>query len=544
MKTPLPHFGTVIAIICDCVALDEAHECKNPTAAISERTVRTIKSGKPVTDKSWDEYADELIAALTALPLFPLLAKDTTRLRETFHSFRQSYELLNTVLSGENTTEEVIHRAALRLTILDFGLRHAALCFAEGTIPTNESPLWLRPDGVNDFWRTAMEQKFPGTTLVGSSDAEGDCAKRLKMDPSKFKRCLYENDFPGLPALRRLFPNEKDLVKAARHYAAYRLCRRLADAFGQLELEAWVYNALVISCWLHKFIVHFAPTLPDNKREIFLTNIFMGGASGKMLGKALREKLGAEIHVLLRDDILAMATNDPMSSIRHYIAFCNEIRDNPPPEWEMPFVTFRADCEHFTRTGTFRDGRKPSSRAVFACLLERARKTKDQKQEEKILRAIIDFYPDDCEARQLLGQLCEATGRKEEAWHWYEQAYQTNRSFVLPLFSLADSKSRAGLHPEAIAIATGIQEPGVGPGSRAYLISVCQIRDGKLSEAIPLLESAFQSGWKPGQSAALLALCHERFLPSRPDAAKDVRKWKKLALHHGFKIEDTSSLLD
>jgi len=539
MKSSLPHFGNITSLICDCLNLGETQDTKNPTAVLSERTGRTIAAGQPVKDKTWDEYATELVDSITAFPIFPLLGKDRSKLTASFHSYRQSYELLNSTLGGLPGRSDSIQRAVVRLTILDFGIRYAALCVAEGTSPSKSSPQWTHPDGGNQFWRRTVETKFPGVTLVGAIDE--DCANRLQMHPSKFKRCLYENDFPGIAVLRRLFPDERDLVNSMRHYAAYQLCRQLADAFSQAELDFWINNWQAVGDWLHGILVKLVPMLPEPKRTIFLTNVFTGGISGKMFSGLLKEKLADRIPARFKDDLLAIANNDPMQAINHYVEFCNYVGDTVRGGcWETTFLSHREDFEHFNRTGKFPDAQKPSSRLTLAWMLGRAADANDQPLQEKILRHIINEYPGDAEARQLLGQLCEAAGRKEEAWQWFEQAHKTNPDFILPLFSLADSKSRAGLHPEAVSIASAIPPTGMGPGSQPYLNGICQMRAGNFRKAMSLLESAFSSGWRPGESAALLALCCEREHPPRPETAKAIRKWTKEARHRGFEIEQVA----
>ena len=536
MKSSLPHFGTVTSLICDCLYLGEAQDTKNPAAALSERTSRTIASGEPVKDKTWDEYAAELVEALTAFPIFPLLGMDRLKLTASFHSYRQSYELLNSTLGGLPARSDSIQRAVLRLTILDFGIRYAALCVAEGTSPSKDSPHWAHPDGGNHFWRRTMETRFPGHTLVGAKNE--DCANRLQMHPSKFKRCLYENDFPGVAMLRRLFRDERDLANSMRHYAAYRLCRQLANAVSQAELDVWINNWQSVANWLHGILVNLVPMLPESKRTIFLTNVFTGGISGRMFSRLLKEKLADQIPARFKDDLLAIANNDPMEAIDHYVEFCSYVGDTVRGGcWETAFLSHCEDFEHFNRTGKFPDSQKPSSRLTLAWMHSRAADANDQPLQETILRQIINEYPNDAEARQLLGQLCEEAGRKSEAWQWFEQAHKTNLNFVLPLFSLADSKSRAGLHPEALSIASAISRTGLGPGSQPYLNAICQMRAGNFTKAIPLLEAAFSAGWNSGESAALLALCCKREHPPRPETAKAIRKWVKEARHRGFDIE-------
>ena len=76
VKSSLPHFGTVTSLVCDCLNLGAAQDAKKPTAVLSERTGRTIAAGQPVKkDKTWDEYATELVDSITAFPIFPLLGK-------------------------------------------------------------------------------------------------------------------------------------------------------------------------------------------------------------------------------------------------------------------------------------------------------------------------------------------------------------------------------------------------------------------------------------------------------------------------------------
>ena len=320
MKSSLPHFGTVTSLVCDCLNLGETQDAKNPTAVLSERTGRTIAAGQPVKDKTWNEYAAELVEAVTAFPIFPLLGKDRLKLTASFHSYRKSYELLNSTLGGLLARSDSIQRAVLRLTILDFGIRYAAMCVAEGTSPPRISPQWAHADGANQFWRQTVETKFPGVPLVGAN--EGDCAERLQMHPSKFKRCLYENDFPGIAALRRLLADERELANSIRHYAAYRLCRQLANAFSQAALDVWINNWLSVANWLHGILVNLVPMLPESKRTIFLTNVFTGGISGKMFSGLLKEKLADRIPARFKDDLLAIANNDPMQAINHYVEFC------------------------------------------------------------------------------------------------------------------------------------------------------------------------------------------------------------------------------
>jgi len=100
---------------------------------------------------------------------------------------------------------------------------------------------------------------------------------------------------------------------------------------------------------------------------------------------------------------------------------------------------------------------------------------------------------------------------------------------------LADSKSRAGRHEEALALIQRI--PADVTGKKSFLHGKCLLRSGNYQTAIPLLEHAFHLGRTPGVSAGLLAHACENLKSSDPDWLSKSRKWQKLALHHGLTME-------
>src|SRR5207302_7475778 len=102
----------------------------------------------------------------------------------------------------------------------------------------------------------------------------------------------------------------------------------------------------------------------------------------------------------------------------------------------------------------------------LARLVAAAVKEKDTPRQEQLFRRIIDLDPQDPEAHQHLAQILQELGRREEAWAEFELAAALNPEFLLPLFSLADSKSRAGKHDDALQVAQRIPAEGLGPGSR------------------------------------------------------------------------------
>jgi tetratricopeptide (TPR) repeat protein len=530
MKTWLPHFGTVVSKLCKCLNLrDVDAETKNAKVILGERTQRTIASGLPVKPRSWDDYAAELVAALVNSGILGLRAEDSSKLASAFQSYRASYEQLNDQLSKITTDSEVMKRSIIRLVILDLAVRHAALLVSEGVAQEKRVTEWGNSDGAMRFWRMAVSKTFRGLTLIGAGKTdtaeEGDCAKRLKMHASKFKRCLYEGDFPGLAPLRKVFSDEGSLVKALRFYGAFRLCRAVCDSFGQAELDAWLETWRCASEWFHKIWHTVVSRLEPKDRDRLLKRILIGGVGDPMVAGLISEKLVDEIPIRFKADLVAMATNEPRDSIHDYVEFCNNCGEGPTVDsFEAAFLRSREEVHAFLETGSFTDKQKPSDNLLLMRVFAHALRMKDRELEERILRVIIVEDPSDVEAMQMLGQLLDETDRTPEAWVWYERAYAVNPEFLLPLFTLAASMALDGRHKEALAVVRKIPSVGIGDGSRAHLLGTCHIRAGDFSQAASYLEESFGEGWEAGKSAALLSFCHSRLKDNCPDSVKEERR--------------------
>lgn len=130
------------------------------------------------------------------------------------------------------------------------------------------------------------------------------------------------------------------------------------------------------------------------------------------------------------------------------------------------------------------------------------------------------------------------------AWAVYERAAALDPRFQLPFFSLADSKSRAGRHEEALAVVDRMSAEGVGPGSRPFIRAICLIRVRKFIDVSPLLIEAYESGYEPGTCACVLFWLYGRFSGQSHEAAKQEKRWRKIARHHGMPIERVLADLD
>lgn len=538
MNPRIPHFGVLVDEIKACLerVTSDADLSKTPTL-LSERTLRTIALGQRVEQKTWEEYAKKFIRVLLACSLFPLDDHDRLHLTRVFHGYRSSYEQLNDLITPLQGSRETVQRAVIRLSFMDAAVRYAALCLWLKTPPPDEHPLWGTRDGANSFWRQALEKRFPGLPLVDSAEPDGDCASRLNMNRSKMTRCLYENDFPGLPALKLVFPSSGDLAGALRHYAAYGLIQRLAERFGWVEVEFWTEKMAVLAKWLFQILGPICASFGAEKGLKLIKRMFMGGIDDSMIKRLLRDKLAGRILRRFRSDLLALANGDAIGCVRTYLEFCDYVGEAPIGAcWEFNFDTFQIEHEGFRVTGRFPTKKTPSARLQLSRLLLHAQRTEDKLSEERILRQIINLHPLDGDAHQLLAQLFREQGRLEEAWGEFEIAAQIDPTFSLPLFNLANSKSVAGLHAEALHAAERIPLNGIAPGSRDFLLGVCLIRARRYSEAIPHLEKAFKDGWEPGSSAALLSHAHLQNSISAPASRLHSRKCEKQALHHGVEV--------
>jgi hypothetical protein len=124
----------------------------------------------------------------------------------------------------------------------------------------------------------------------------------------------------------------------------------------------------------------------------------------------------------------------------------------------------------------------------------------------------------------------------DEAWQEFEVAAASDLGFTLPLFSLADSKSRCGRHEEALLVVQRIPNEGLKSGSRDYIMGLCLLRAGNLTDSIRHLEDSHQKGYEPGVSAALLSYAHGQIASN--GSRQEARRWKKLALHAGLQVEE------
>lgn len=538
MNPRIPHFGVLIDELKACLERASSEtDLSKASTLLSERTFRTIGSGQRVEPKTWEDYATSFSRILLGCGLFPLDEQDRLRLTRVFHGYRDSYEQLNDLISPLKGSPEALQRAVIRLSFLDAAIRYAALCLWLKKPPRDERPLWGLRDGANSFWRQALSRRFPGLPLVDSAEPDGDCASRLNLNRSKMTRCLYENDFPGLPALKIVFPSSGDLAGALRHYAAYDLIQRLAERFGWVEVEFWTEKMAVLAKWLYKILGPICAAFGSEKGLKLIKRLFMGGLDDSMIKRLLRDKLSDRVPRGFRSDLLALANGDAIGCVRAYLEFCDYMGDAPSGAcWEFNFDTFQIELEEFRATGSFPTKKTPSARLQLSNLLLHAERTHDKLSEERILRQIIKLHPLDGDAHQLLAQLFQEQGRSEEAWGEFEIAALIDPSFSLALFSLANSKSVAGRHAEALHAAERIPLTGIAPGSRDFLFGICLIRAGRHKEAIPHLEKAFKDGWEPGTSAALLSHAHLNLSTSEPASRLHARKWKKEALHRGVEV--------
>ncbi len=533
MTAPLPHFGVIVDEIRKSLkfAFDD-HETE-----LSERTLRTISSGERVGPRSWNDFAATLIQSLTADGLFPLNQSDRVNLIKTFHGYRSSYEKLNDLLSTLPVAKEIIQRAVIRLSFLDLGIRYASISLWLEKMPSAELPLWAVKDGGNAFWKQAMSRKFPGLVYLDSKTPEGDCASSVKMNPSKMRRCLYENDRPELSALKIAFPDFVDLASAQRHYAAFHLVQQLAESFGRLEIEFLVKKMTLLARWLYRWIDPILKSFTPEKRLQMLKRILIGGIDEAIIKRMLREKLAVHIPPAFKTDLIALANGDTMSPINTYLEFCKYMGAAPARIcWEEAFDLFQVEYADFFATGKLANGRNPSTKLQLTSFLHHAQAMNDPTGEESILKRIIADFPGDAEVHQLLAQLYQELGRLPEAWHQFEMAAKTDQNFILPLFSLAASKSQCGYHEDALRIIERIPKAGLGNGSRDFLMGECLVRMLRFGESISYLEAAFQQGWEPGEAAALLARAYDQLAHSRPDSHKQSQQWEKEARHRGVEM--------
>ncbi len=540
MNSALPHFGAVVDEICDCVHSEEFPDSPpHPIAVLSERTKRTISSGQPVKTRTWEEYACELVHVLVNSQMFFFDATDRQRLFEAFHSYRRSYEGLNDTLTRLRASPDTVQRSVIRLVVLDMAVRRVAVCIGSGVTPNEDFPSWAGENGPNEFWKKAMAKRYPGLPLVDSGEPDGDCATRLGMNSSKMRRCLYENDFPGPAALKTVCSKTQEAAAALRYYAASKLCRKLAGKFGKSEEEYWAGKLAKVVKWLHELLEPILRRFSETERQRLLKRILIGGVGDEMIQGLLREHLTARIPPAWRADLLAIAYGKPQASIVSYVEFCSNF-DQPPEAgcWEEAFDHWQAEMESFVQTGELPGGDNASDKLLLTRLLAMAENDGDFAGQERILRQIIVNDPREPEPHQLLAELFEERGQLAEACEEFERAAALNPNFVLPLYSLADLKSKSGQHNEALRVLTRIPDDGLGPGSRAYLAGVLLLRAGKLNDAIPILEAAHRIGWEPGFCAALLAWAYQRIEPQSPASHHEAKRWEKQAQHRGVSTEE------
>jgi tetratricopeptide (TPR) repeat protein len=532
MNSPLPHFGVVVDELCDCLQLEETiGDVPKSVAVLSERTKRTISTGQPVKQKTWEEYSTELVHVLVSSPMFLFHEDDRDRLSKAFHSYRQSYEQFNDAMSGIRSDQVVLWRSVVRLLVFDVAIRNAAFCIKAGITPNEESPRWANSDGGNKFWRNLLEQRFPRLTLMDSGKPNGDCASRLKMNSAKMKRSLYENDFPGLKTLQGACPGEKELAASLRHYAAFKLFRKLAHEFGESETQYWASKFARVTKWFHSFLEPLPGRLAQSDCDRLLARVIVGGVRDEMVQGMINRFLETQIPPVWREDLLAISRNKPIEAIKSYIEFCNHY-DAPPDGacWEQAYEDYQAEMIVFAQTGAMPNDARPSDKLRFSQMLAKADNPAEQ---EHILRQIIGIDTNDPEVHQLLAQLLEEWKRFAEACEEFEKAAALHTDFVLPLYRLADLRSRCGQHEDALRTLARIPGHGLGAGSREFLFGVVLLRAGKPEEAIHNLEAAFRAGWEPGSSSVLLIHAHQKILESNPKSLREIRQWEKHARHHG-----------
>lgn len=533
MNTTLPHFGSVVEALLKCLPTANAQRLSR----LSERTLRSISIGEPKSERTWDEYANTVIDEILDAHLFPLCPEDRRQLLKTFHGYRQSYEQLNEAVSVMHAPSHVLQRGVVRLALLDLSVRYTGLCLSIGVLPDADlkgsTPEWGTQDGGNRFWLRALDKVFPGLPKVDSKEADGDCAARLQMNRSKMCRCLYENDFPGVEVLSRLFKDNKEQRAALRFYAAFALARLLANSFGQDEVNFWSWKLNKLSRWLCIQLGPIKERFNDQQRSVFLKRLILGGAGDPMVQGFFKDCFGKKIPAAYRTDLLSIAGGNPDEAISSYAEFCSHFQNTPPKlSWEEAYDDYQSDFEHFQQTGVFLDGSLGSNKLQLLRTLRVARERKDLALEEQAYRGILELDPLAAPTHQMLAQLLEQTGRLDEAWQEYEVATASDPDFVLPLCSLADSKSRARLHQEALEVASRIRENERTTGMRALITGTCLIRASRVNEAIPDLEEAHSKGREPGNCAALLSHAHQQ-----QGNEKEARFWEKQARHHGFTVQ-------
>lgn len=528
----LPHFGVATEAIRSGLVLESPE-------LLSERTVRSISSGQPVKERTWDEYATDMVDALLNSAMFPFEANDRNRLIASFHSYRRSYEKLNDSVSRLRTSMQTVQRAVLRLQFLDLAVRYTALRIGAGLPIPEGLPLWTQEKGNNEFWKQAMAHRFPSLPMLDSKDTGGDCASRLGLSSGQMRHCLYDNAFPGRDALQRAFPEPKAYTAALRHYAASKLCSTLCQSFGRAEVECWVRKLIALAAWLHRFLKLGLPCMPDTLRAKLLKSMMVRGI------EALQGKLAGEAPFQFRADLEALTRGDADGAIEHYVEFCNHFGDVCPAAcWEEAFDAWQEEFDAFQRTGAFPTATLLTAKGQLMMLFANASKRHDAAAKERVLSRIVELFPLDPEAHQLLAQLCEKSGREAEAVAEFELAAGITPDFVLPLFSLADLHSRRGRHDEALRTAARIPVDGLGPGSSAYMNALCLLRASRFKEAIHPLQESHGKGWEPGVSAAFLTLACQQLATDNPALESEARKWEKIARHLGFSVEDVLKLLD
>jgi len=531
MATKLPHFGELVERVrasLEKVLVGLAIADSSET--LSEGTVLNISSGKVIKERTWEDYGSAFVDVLIGSDLFPFRQTDRERLLRSFLGYRHSYEELNEMLSKVQADQEIIYRAVLRLTFLDLGIRYAGLCLWTGKKPDHEIPLWAQENGGNEFWRALLEKLFPGMTLVGAKDE--DCSSKIGMTGGQMRHCLYDNAYPGADYLNRLLPDRSEFAAALRHYCAFRMCRDLAQRFGKFELACWIRDMVDVAASLVEFIRQFDDQISETQRRNFIWAMLTGGiGDSRVAGLILRfPQASPDEH---RIDLIAMARNEPFSVISQYVEFCLHAAKNKPADvcWETGYQQYIKEFQEFKHTKQFPDGRQPSPK------LKAVTEAHDQENCEAIFAQINIDHPEDAEAHQIYGQELERSGKLEMAWAEYEIAVALNPVFQLPLFALADSKSRVGRHKEALAVVERINDDGVGPGSRAYIRAIILIRANKFLEVIPNLIDAYKNGYELGTCASVLSWFFGRLAHHSNEASKQQRHWQKIARHHGMTAE-------
>ena len=539
MPSHLPHFGVVLDNLLRCVFLDEAGTgLLHVRGPLSERTTRAIASGEPAKAVTWQEQATALAKALIASGMFGLEAEDEGRLIKVFKGYHESYERLKEACNELGYDSKAIQRGVLRIAFLDMAVRYCGMRLLKELPISTDVPAWLDEDGANKFWRQTIETVFPGLPLYGSTKRDADCCSRLQLNESKMKRCCYENEFPGIRVLNRLFEKRSEFEAALRHYGAFKLMQTLSGMFGRQEVNFWAGKSTLFAAWLSEALAPIFARLEPARKKQFCKAMIFEGASHPLMRKFFKDQISGEIPQAYRHELLAIANGDVLAVISEYVEFCRFHENNPPPfSWEYAFHLHRADQEHFGKHGVFSDGSMASSKLIRVQQLEKARTNRDFASQEQILLELLKLEPSNVDTHQMLGQLYDEIGRVEDAWEQFTTANKKNPSFVLAAFSLADSKSRHGFHEEALQILE--QTTGsLGPGSKAHLKGLCLIRAGRLQEAIACLQEAFDHGWSTGMTSALLACAYHEMAKQNRVAGRAAKIWEKKAIHHGIRLQD------